>query len=64
MRTKPFTAWHIFSKDDEQALIDVLHSERWFMGDRKEAFEKVFAQYQEAEFESLSTAVRPRSRLP
>ena len=40
----------IFSKDDEQALIDVLHSERWFMGDRKEAFEKAFAQYQEAEF--------------
>ena len=50
VRTKPFTAWPIFSKDDEQALIDVLHSERWFMGDRKEAFEKAFAQYQEAEF--------------
>ena len=50
VRTKPFTAWPIFSQDDEKALIDVLHSERWFMGDRKEAFEKAFAQYQEAEF--------------
>ena len=63
VRTKPFTAWPIFSQDDEKALIDVLHSERWFMGDRKEAFEKAFAQPKRPSLALPSAAARPHSRL-
>ena len=50
VRTEPFTTWPIFGASEEKALNDVLHSRRWFMAERLEAFEKAFAQYQQAEF--------------
>lgn len=50
VRTEPFTAWPIFGEREEKALSDVLHSRRWFMAERLEAFEKAFAEYQQAEF--------------
>ncbi len=49
LRTTPFPTWPVFDADDERALIDVLHSGKWFLADRVAEFEKSFAAFQEAQ---------------
>jgi dTDP-4-amino-4,6-dideoxygalactose transaminase len=50
VRTAPFSPWPVYGTEDEQALLEVLRSGRWFMASRLEAFEKAFAAYQDARF--------------
>ncbi len=47
IRTKPFPSWPIFGKQEEEALLRVLHSGKWGRMDGKEVetFEKRFAEY-------------------
>jgi len=50
VRRTPFPSWPVFGPEDEQALLAVLRSGRWFMADKIEAFERAFAAFQEAQF--------------
>ena len=50
VRTTSFPSWPVYDADDEKALLDVLHSGRWFLADRVEEFERVFAAYQDAQY--------------
>lgn len=52
VRVKPFPKWPENSESDEQALIKVLRSGQWgrHQGCQTEAFEKRFAEYQDACF--------------
>ena len=50
LRTAAFPDWPVYDASDEQALIDVLHSGRWFLADRVDEFERVFAAYQDARY--------------
>jgi dTDP-4-amino-4,6-dideoxygalactose transaminase len=50
VRNKPFPAWPVSGREDEQALLDVLHSGRWFLADRIAEFEAKFAAFQEAQY--------------
>ncbi len=50
IRRAPFSSWPVFDKEDEQALLAVLRSGRWFLAERVEEFEKRFAAFQDAQF--------------
>lgn len=50
LRRAPFSSWPVYSAGDEQALIGVLRSGRWFLAERVEEFEKRFAAFQDAQF--------------
>ena len=50
VRTTSFPSWPVYDADDEKALLNVLHSGRWFLADRVEEFERVFAAYQDAQY--------------
>lgn len=66
IRSKPFTAWPIYGKEEEEALLNVLHSRKWWMyaygsaelvsgeaaGDRSkvELFEEAFAAMHRARY--------------
>jgi dTDP-4-amino-4,6-dideoxygalactose transaminase len=52
VRARPFPAWPIVDRSDEQALLDVLHSGKWgrHQGHLTGAFEEQFAVYQGARF--------------
>lgn len=50
LRRRPFPSWPVYGPEDEQALLDVLHSRQWFMGERIKEFERKFASFQEADF--------------
>lgn len=50
VRTSPFPSWPVFDAEEERALIDVLHSGKWFLADRVAEFEKSFAAFQDAQF--------------
>ena len=50
VRRTPFPSWPVYGPEDETALLDVLHSGRWFLADKIEKFERAFATFQEAEF--------------
>ena len=53
----PWTAWPIWDHTEEEALLDVLHSGAWWSvyGKHGKAFEKEFAEYQEAKFATNCT---------
>ncbi len=50
VRRSLFPSWPITGPEDEQALLEVLHSGRWFLADRIEAFQTRFAAFQQARF--------------
>ena len=50
VRTTSFPSWPVYDADDEKALLNVLHSGRWFLADRVEEFDRVFAAYQDAQY--------------
>jgi dTDP-4-amino-4,6-dideoxygalactose transaminase len=50
VRRRPFPPWPVHGPEDEQALVDVLRSGKWFMGHHIEEFQKAFAAFQQAEF--------------
>jgi dTDP-4-amino-4,6-dideoxygalactose transaminase len=50
VRSKPFPPWPVYGREDEQALLGVLHSGRWFLADRIAEFESKFAAFQEAQY--------------
>lgn len=51
VRTAPFPHWPVWGKEEEQALLEVLHSGRWGIGGDKVAeFEAAFARFQDARY--------------
>ncbi|MFA6108406.1 MAG: DegT/DnrJ/EryC1/StrS family aminotransferase [Candidatus Latescibacterota bacterium] len=50
VRRSPFPSWPVHGPEDEQALLGVLHSGRWFLSDQIDRFEKAFAAFQQAQF--------------
>jgi dTDP-4-amino-4,6-dideoxygalactose transaminase len=50
IRRAPFHSWPVITPADEAALLEVLHSGRWFLADKVAAFEKAFAAFQDARF--------------
>lgn len=50
VRRAPFSSWPIITAADEAALLEVLHSGRWFLADKVAAFEQRFAAFQDAQF--------------
>lgn len=50
LRQKPFHPWPVHGPEDEQALMQVLHSGQWFMGERIKEFETEFAAFQQASY--------------
>ena len=50
LRNSPFPSWPIYGHGEEEALLAVLHSDRWFLAEHTERFERDFAAFQEAKF--------------
>jgi dTDP-4-amino-4,6-dideoxygalactose transaminase len=52
IRTRPFPAWPVAGKREEQLLLEVLHSGHWGMlsGDKVTTFAAQFAAFQGARF--------------
>lgn len=48
VRTTAFPAWPVFGPEDEAALLGVLRSGRWFLGDRVTEIERVFTEFHQA----------------
>lgn len=50
VRQRPFPAWPIWDKREEQQILEVLHSGQWGMlsGKKVHTFERAFADYQQA----------------
>lgn len=48
VRDKPFPAWPVFGPEDEAAVLDVLRSGRWFLGDRVAEVERAFPEFHHA----------------
>jgi dTDP-4-amino-4,6-dideoxygalactose transaminase len=46
VRTAPFPAWPVYDETEEKALLDVLHSKKWFRGEGQHVnqFEEAFIQ--------------------
>jgi len=47
---RPIRSWPIFGKPEEKALLSVLHSGKWWYGEKVREFEQKFAAYQDAKF--------------
>ena len=49
---KPWPAWPIYDTEDERALLNVLHSGKWWSveGDQGSSFEREFAAFHDAEY--------------
>ena len=50
LRNTPFPAWPVYGPGEEEALLAVLHSGRWFLDAHIQLFEREFAAFQQAEF--------------
>jgi dTDP-4-amino-4,6-dideoxygalactose transaminase len=50
LRTAPWPSWPIFDEREEQALLEVLRSGRWWYGEKVKEFEEAFAAFQDAAF--------------
>jgi len=50
VRTKPFPSWPIVSPRDEEMMLEVLRSGKWWYGDRVRQFEQAFAAFQGAKY--------------
>src|SRR5947207_12466858 len=51
-REAPWPAWPVWDEREERALLDVLHSGKWWSieGSRVAEFEQAFAKYHDARF--------------
>lgn len=49
-RSAPFPGWPVFDEQDEAAILDVVRSGRWFLGDRVEEVERVFPEFHQAKY--------------
>ncbi|MBN1294620.1 MAG: DegT/DnrJ/EryC1/StrS family aminotransferase [Candidatus Latescibacteria bacterium] len=50
IRSKPLVDWPVWDKSEEEALLDVLHSGKWWFGEKVEEFERLYAEFQGAEY--------------
>lgn len=50
LRTKPFSDWPVWDDREEKALLEVLHSGKWWYGEKVKEFENKFAAFQNAKF--------------
>jgi hypothetical protein len=50
LRNTPFPAWPVYGPGEEEALLAVLHSGRWFLDAHIQLFEREFAAFQQAKF--------------
>ena len=48
LRTEPFPSWPVFGAEEEAAVLEVLRSGRWFLGDRVDEIERRFPPFHEA----------------
>ncbi len=48
IRTSPFPGWPVFDATEEEAILGVLRSGSWFLGERVAEFERTFTEYCEA----------------
>src|SRR5689334_3621107 len=57
VRTTPFPSWPVFDQTEEKALLDVLHSGRWYRGSGKAVarFEEAYTRLTGAKY-CLATA--------
>ncbi len=46
----PTPDWPVFGREEEQALLEVLHSGKWWYGDRVRAFEEAYAAFHDARY--------------
>ena len=50
LRDTPFPSWPVYGSAEEEALLGVLHSGRWFLDQSIEQFERDFAAFQQAKY--------------
>ncbi|MCE5250456.1 DegT/DnrJ/EryC1/StrS family aminotransferase [bacterium] len=50
IRTKPLYNWPVWDKREEEALLEVLHSGKWWFGEKVEEFERLYAEFQGARY--------------
>ena len=50
VRIGPFTQWPVFGDEEERGLMEVLHSGKWWFGEKVEQFENEFARFHDAEY--------------
>lgn len=50
VRTKPIQDWPIWDEREEKALLDVLHSNKWWFGEKVAEFERLYAEFQGARY--------------
>ena len=48
LRSDPFPSWPVFDVEDEAAVLEVLRSGRWFLGDRVAEIERRFPDFHQA----------------
>ena len=50
VRTKPFPSWPVFGKEEEENLLKVFRSGKWWYGEKVREFEAKFAKFQNAKY--------------
>jgi len=50
VRSKPLFKWPVHDEKEEQALLEVLRSGKWWFGEKVEEFERLYAGFQGAEY--------------
>ena len=50
LRDTPFPSWPVYGSAEEEELLGVLHSGRWFLDQSIEQFERDFASFQQAKY--------------
>ncbi len=50
VRTKPLHPWPFWDEKEEKALLEVLHSGKWWFGEKVEEFEAKYAAWQGAKY--------------
>ena len=49
-RLETFTKWPVFGDEEEQALLDVFRSGKWWYGEKVKQFEEEFARFHDAKY--------------
>lgn len=50
VRNRPFHGWPVFGEEEEQRLLQVFRSGKWWYGDQVREFERQFAAFQDAAY--------------
>ena len=50
VRTKPWPAWPVVGNEEEQNVLDVLRSGKWWYGEKVKEFETAYADFQDAPY--------------